>query len=154
VARTKAAAYNPFNVFVSDGMDAYAVVYEDKPAVVELSPGVHVFGNADPDTRDDPKVARLLRESEPLADGAAEDLLPGLAALCRSHAGGENALERTCIHAGGYGTHSSTLLLRGAERRADLLRFADGPPCETEYTDCTPLLGELARSAGPDPVAR
>lgn len=154
LGRTEAAAYNPFNVFVSDGVDAYAVVYEDKPAVMELSAGAHVIGNADPDARDVPKVARLLGESEQLARGAVRDLLPGLETLCRSHAGSGSALERTCIHAGGYGTRSSTLLLRGGENQADVLRFADGPPCETEYTDCTPLLGELARSAGPAAGAR
>jgi len=143
-----ASAYNPFNLFLSDGRRAFAAVYEEKPRVTELAVGAHVLGNADPDDRGVPKVARLLREAEAVANATSRDLLENLAALCRSHGGGGGALEDTCIHAGGYGTRSSTLLLRGAAVETSVLRFADGPPCETEYRDWTPLLGALSGRSG------
>jgi uncharacterized protein with NRDE domain len=139
-----ANAYNPFNLFVADAEHAFAVVYEEKPRVRELAPGVHVIGNADPDDVRVPKIARLMEASERVASGPEHAALDALAALCRSHDGGAGPLERTCIHTPEYGTRSSTLLRRGAAREADALRFASGAPCSAPYEDLTPLLRELA----------
>jgi uncharacterized protein with NRDE domain len=126
-------AYNPFNLLVADGRRCFVAVYDARVRVSELEPGPHVVGNTDPDRHDHPKVARILR-----------------AALCRRHDGRTGPLDDVCIHAGGYGTRSSTLLRRGLSRDADLLRFAGGPPCENEYEDRTTLLRELDREAGDD----
>ena len=140
-------AYNPFNLFVADGCEAYAVVYDGTPRVTELSPGAHVICNADPDARDHPKVGRLLESAKAAAELPSERLLGALAAVCRSHAGGGGPLGDACIHADGYGTRSSTLLRLG-EPGASAFWFADGPPCRTPYEDFTPLLHELHRGAG------
>jgi len=152
LARLPARAYNPFNLFLCDDEDALVVVYEDKPSLMALSPGPHVIGNADPDTRRVPKVARLLGEVERVAAGRSHDALEALAGVCRVHGAGATPLEDTCIHAGGYGTRSSTLLQRGECGEADRLRFADGPPCQTGYRDFTLLLRALDpnRLAGGD----
>lgn len=139
-----AGAYNPFNLFVADAEHAFAIVYEEKPRVRVLEPGVHVIGNADPNDAAVPKIARLLGEAERVAAGREADALDALSELCRSHdAPSDNAFERTCIHAGDYGTRSSTVLRRGPRREADVLRFASGAPCETAYEDLTPLLRAL-----------
>jgi uncharacterized protein with NRDE domain len=139
-----ANAYNPFNLFVADAHHAFAVVYEEKPRVRMLAPGAHVIGNADPDDIQVPKIARLLGEAEEIARGPEDTALDALSALCRSHdARGDNAFERTCIHTTDYGTRSSTVLRRGVQREADVLRFASGAPCETAYEDLTPLLRAL-----------
>jgi uncharacterized protein with NRDE domain len=139
-----ANAYNPFNLFVADAHHAFAVVYEEKPRVRMLAPGAHVIGNADPDDIQVPKIARLLGEAEEIARGPEDAALDALSALCRSHdARGDNAFERTCIHTTDYGTRSSTVLRRGVQREADVLRFASGAPCETAYEDLTPLLRAL-----------
>ncbi len=142
--RLAPGAYNPFNLFVADAEHAFAIVYEEKPRVRVLAPGVHVIGNADPDDVGVPKIARLLGEAERIAAGPEHDALEALAALCRSHdARGDDALARTCIHTPEYGTRSSTVLRRGAARERDVLRFAGGAPCETAYSDLTPLLRAL-----------
>lgn len=139
-----ANAYNPFNLFVADEENAFAIVYEEKARVRVLAPGPHVIGNADPDDARVPKVARLLGAAERVAAGPEHAALDALEALCRSHdAQGENALERTCIHTPEYGTRSSTLLRRGARREADRLSFSSGAPCQTPYEDLTPLLRAL-----------
>jgi uncharacterized protein with NRDE domain len=139
-----ANAYNPFNLFVADAEHAFAVVYEEKPRVRALAPGAHVIGNADPNDARVPKIARLLGEAERVARGPEPEALEALAALCRSHdARSDSALERTCIHTPDYGTRSSTVLRLGAQREADVLRFASGAPCETAYEDLTPLLRAL-----------
>jgi len=137
-------AYNPFNLFVADAEHAFAIVYQEKPRVRVLEAGVHVIGNADPSDAAVPKIARLLGEVERVAGGPEASALDALSALCRSHdARGESALERTCIHAGEYGTRSSMLLRLGASRDDDVLRFAGGAPCETPYEDLSPLLRAL-----------
>lgn len=148
LSRLPADAYNPFNLLVSDGQRAFVAVYDEKPRVTELGAGPHVVCNADPDDRRVPKVARLLDEAGRVAAGRADDALGALAAVCRTHHAGAGPLADPCIHAGGYGTRSSTLLRIAGAPGGHALLFADGPPCETDYEDLTPLLGELDRKAG------
>jgi uncharacterized protein with NRDE domain len=157
LAALPAGAYNPFNLFVADGLRAFVVSYQQTPNVTELAPGAHLIGNADPDDRSVPKVARLLEQAERVAAGPAEWWLEGLSAVCRSH-DGAGPLASACVHAGDYGTRSSTLLKLAANPAHSELRFADGPPCRNEYEEFSPLLqqllsvergaGEIARSLG------
>lgn len=139
--------YNPFNLFVADASYAAAIVYEGTPRVMSLAPGVHVVGNADPNAREVEKIRRTIERAEAVADGPAESIADGLSAICRSHEAGDDPLASTCVHRGGYGTRSSTLLRLGHGR--DLLRHADGPPCTSPYTDFTPLLAQLGTPAEP-----
>jgi len=158
-------AYNPFNAVVADGERAFALVYEDAPALQEFAPGPHVVGNADPDARDVPKVARVQRHAERAGAAARETVLDELAEVCREHGEGAPSLDDTCVHLGvdaardgaargareiptGYGTRSSMLLLVADEPGESRLRWADGPPCRHPYRDSTPLLLELGRRAG------
>jgi len=143
-------AYNPFNFFVSDGDAAFAATYQGKLRVSRLEPGPHVIGNADPDDRGVPKIARLLARAERIAEGEADGALDALAEVCRSHEGdgARGPLDDTCIHAGGYGTRSSTLVRLGPDASRSEFRHAEGAPCETEYEDLSPFLLELVRRAG------
>jgi uncharacterized protein with NRDE domain len=141
-----ARAYNPFNLVVCDSRDAFVVVYEEKPEVRRLSAGPHVIGNGDPDSRRLPKVARLLDQAEAIARGTADDALPALAGACAFHRDDGNPLESTCIHAGVYGTRSSTLLRRSSQPGRDAFHFASGPPCRHAYQDFTSLLAQLDRT--------
>jgi len=131
----------PLQILQSPGN--FAIVYEEKPRVRMLAPGAHVIGNADPNDASVPKIARIARSAERIAAGPEAGALEALVDLCSSHEGGARALDHTCIHAGDYGTHSSTLLRRGARREADVLRFASGAPCAASYEDLTPLLRAL-----------
>jgi uncharacterized protein with NRDE domain len=146
--------YNPFNLFLADAADAFAVVYDGGPQLARLAPGVHVVGNADPDAREVPKIRRTLERAERVAAGPPEAIRDGLAALCRTHGDDpEDPRGDTCVHLGVYGTRSSTLLRLGGD--ADRLEHADGAPCTTGYRDFTPLLAELGRTArsGPGEIA-
>ena len=146
-----AGAYNPFNLVVADGQEAWVAIYEETVRVERLEPGVHVIGNADPDARSVPKIGRLLAKAEKAAQAAPERVLDALAAICRGHDGSDGPLSDTCIHLGtpegGYGTRSSTLLFLGEPGTRSEWRFADGPPCETEYEDRSGLLHELGLGA-------
>lgn len=174
LAALPSGEFNPFNAFVADGSDAFAVVYEDKPEPRRLEPGAHVIGNADPDDRRVPKVARVLGQAEHAASllatglgGASKDrksrqqatreeVLEALARACRQHDTGDGPLGDTCLHlgessethglAGAYGTRSSTLLWLANDPRQRRLLHADGPPCRHDYRDMSFLLDELSQA--------
>jgi len=149
-ADTPPDAYNPFNLFVADAQRAYAITYGGAAKCIELAAGPHVIGNADLDAPPPAKVARLAGQAARLASSPAGELLDRLADLCRSHTGGAAATDAVCVHAGAYGTRSSTLLRLAETASESALLFADGEPCRTAYRDFTPLLHQLEREAGSD----
>jgi uncharacterized protein with NRDE domain len=136
-ARLPGAAYNPFNLFVADSETAHLVSYDDAPQRRDLSAGGHVIGNLHPDASS-PKLERLRARVAEMAAGAVPSA-DALASVCRTHVEGA-PFESICVHAGEYGTRSSTLLWIGARPE---LRYAEGPPCGTSYRDFTPLLHDL-----------
>jgi uncharacterized protein with NRDE domain len=137
-----AETYNPFNLFVADRDRAFALTCGDSVRRFELGAGVHVIGNGDLEALPTPKVARLTAEAERAASSSPDDILERLSELCRDH-GGDTTLTSACVHAGGYGTRSSTLLKLSAESHRSEFHFADGAPCRTAYGDFTPLLREV-----------
>lgn len=142
--------HNPFNAFVADGQDAFALVYDERGVLENLAPGVHVVGNTDPDDRTNPKVARVLDRASAAAGGTLNAAFDSLADACREkNCGSERGpLGDTCVHLPSYGTRSSFLLSLDPQSGSDRLLYADGPPCENEYEDFTPLLTELTRRGG------
>jgi uncharacterized protein with NRDE domain len=136
-ARLPEAAYNPFNLYLADAATAHVVSYSDRAERFDLEAGPHVIGNVHPD-ESSPKLVRLRVEAGAIAAGT-DAPLAALADLCRTHRVG-SPFDSTCVHAGQYGTRSSTLLRTGARPE---LRYADGPPCEASYRDMTPLLHDL-----------
>jgi len=148
VLETTPGAYNPFNLFVADRERAFAITYAAVPKCIELEPGPHVIGNADLDAPPPPKVARLADRAARLATAAGDSLLERLAELCRGHDGGGPPTDDACVHAGSYGTRSSTLLRLAEAPSESELRYADGAPCRTAYRDFTPLLHELQCGPG------
>jgi uncharacterized protein with NRDE domain len=155
---TPPGAYNPFNLLVADGKQAFAITYAAEPRCIELKPGPHVIGNAELGAQPPAKVSRLAERVARVA-AAPDDgpLLERLADLCRSHDGDGSPTDSTCVHAGRYGTRSSTLLRLAEDPGASTLLFADGAPCRTAYRDFTPLLRELhcgVSSADGEPFAR
>lgn len=150
-------AYNPFNLLVADRHSACAITYLDRPRRIDLEPGAHVLGNADPLAPPTPKIARLREQVTRTAAGPAEAVLDGLAAICRGHEAEDGPLGATCVHSSVYGTRSSALLRLSEFGEDDAFRFADGAPCRTEYEDFTPLLRALGggvRRAEGDRVMR
>ena len=129
--------FNPFNLFLADAESAHLVSCGDAAERRDLEPGLHVVGNLHPD-ESSPKLERLRRDAKPLTEpGAATP--EALAELCRDHGDGL-ADQAVCVHAGPYGTGSSTLLRIGAQ---PWLHFSEGPPCRAPYRDSTPLLRQL-----------
>ena len=122
---------------MADSETAHLVTYADRPERRDLTPGPHVIGNVHPD-ESSPKLERLraqvfelVRAGIPSADALAD--------VCRTHVA-DTPFESTCVHAGEYGTRSSTLLWIGAQ---PALRYSEGAPCAAPYRDMTPLLHDL-----------
>jgi uncharacterized protein with NRDE domain len=144
-------AYNPFNLLLLDARSAHVVSYDGKPERIDLDAGVHVIGNLHPLERSQ-KLERMRGRAQRAADAPAHGVLEELAALCRDHEG-EGALDAACVHAGEYGTRSSTLLrVGGADGGA--LHFAAGAPCKSPYRDLSFLLGELDSGRAGDQLVR
>jgi uncharacterized protein with NRDE domain len=139
--------YNPFNLFVGDAREAWAVTCSAAPRRLRLDPGAHVIGNVALDAEPSAKVARLRAQAARVASRAPDEALEGLAELCRGHCDAD-PLAGACVHTERYGTRSSALLaLADGESGETVLHFADGAPCTNEYGVFTPLLQELARGS-------
>lgn len=148
VGSVAAGEYNPFNLFVADAREAWAVTCGEAPRRLRLEPGVHVIGNGPLDAEPTAKVARLRGEAARVARGSAPEALRGLAELCRGHRD-PDPLAGACVHTERYGTRSSALLGLADGEEDSFLCFADGAPCANEYRAFTPLLHELARGTRP-----
>jgi len=118
--------------------------------VVQLTRGVHVLCNDRLGSNGFPRGERLLAAIEAIGDRPRETVLAALPALLADHThvtpDGDDHLTRElaraltacCIHAGGYGTRSASIIAIGQETEAYL--HADGPPCVTPFRDYTELL--------------
>jgi uncharacterized protein with NRDE domain len=122
----------------------------DPPKVRALEPGLHILENRELDAVS-PKSKHVLRLLAGAADRRGADRVAFLADVLRNHEipeGAEQtppredgfvrpaATEAACVHAGAYGTRSSSIVLvpraRG-ERPA--VYVAEGRPCEAPFED-------------------
>ena len=107
-----------------------------------------MIGNIDPSGPRSKKLAALDLEVAAAAAKAPGRVLDALEAICRGHGGDGDVLGDACVHAGAYGTRSSTLLRLTDDPDGEAFRYADGAPCNTEYDDFTHLLLDLRREPG------
>jgi len=133
--------YEPFNLVVADPTGALFVEYDGGLSIRTLDPGVHVVGNTGADgqyvfpagparlreaaKRQADNVDRLRAHLQPEPGEAAGAWLDRAATAIRDHEFG------VCVHGDGFGTRSSSLLSVGVGGVS--YRYADGPPCETDY---------------------
>ncbi|QCJ47756.1 MULTISPECIES: NRDE family protein [Haloprofundus] len=146
-------SYDGFNLVVADATAAVLFEWDGRLRVSQFDPGVHVVVNVGADdTFTIPSVrsevgerqaenARRLREAlQPEPGESSEAWHDRAATALGDHEYG------VCIHGGiseqrsdgssgspdgGFGTRSSSLVAIGDEGAS--YRFADGPPCETDY---------------------
>jgi uncharacterized protein with NRDE domain len=144
VLRERAADYNRFNLLAADGDRAFLVSNQDgEMKITALRPGIHVLTNSDLNDVSCPRIAksRAAFASVPLPTRSAEtgSLIPRLREILSDHAAEQDGgvatdLESLCVHAGPYGTRSSTILACFAPPDPVLYWHAPGPPCRTEYS--------------------
>ncbi|TFH30554.1 MAG: hypothetical protein E4H00_04955, partial [Myxococcales bacterium] len=137
-------AYEPFNLLLIDARRAVVVDNHDGAVVTELSEGLSVLTNL---AVNDPRCPRLAsahagfsRLLRPLEDGAsAADIIHGLADVLGDHGGsadpsGNDPFARVCVHAGPYGTRSSSIILAARDGSARFLH-ADDAPCRAAFRE-------------------
>jgi len=130
--------YEGFNLVVADSTAALYVEYDGAVRVHNFDPGVHVVVNVGADgsyvvpaeraeagERQAESADRLAAELAVEPGESSTDWLDRAASLIGDHDYG------VCIHRDRFGTRSSSLVTIGSE--GSTYRFADGPPCETEY---------------------
>ncbi len=138
-AAEPAGRYNPFNLLVADCGDAFVVSQPvgDRPRATRLEAGLHLLTNLDVDDPTCPRIAASYQRFAAAGDAFARDrdvdaFVTRLREVLADHA---TALDprgpgSLCLHAGPYGTRSSTVLLIASAGRARYFH-ADGPPCTT-----------------------
>jgi uncharacterized protein with NRDE domain len=143
------ADYNPAWILVGD-RDAlfYLDLTSAALGVRALEPGLHILENRPLDAPS-PKADAVRAALAGIEALPRDQLLARLASVLASHAvppgvgGGPRPreTEAACVHAGPYGTRSSTLVMVGRVG-PPLVRFTDGPPCTTSFSDATALFAE------------
>jgi uncharacterized protein with NRDE domain len=147
-AEVRSADYNPAWLLCGDG-DAlfYLDVTTDHALEVEeLGPGIYVLENRrlhEPS----PKAAHVRAQLEGVLGEDGETLVAHLTEVLRDHripagaeAGGDArppVAHAACVHAGPYGTRSSTIVLGGSEGERPTVFSANGPPCTTPFERAT-----------------
>lgn len=142
------AAYDAFNLVLADDAAALYVEWDGQLRVRNLEPGVHVAVNVGidgqysiPSHRTDAGEAqasnadRVWDAVHPSPGEGVDAWIDRTVAVVRDHDYG------VCVHREGtdpgtgeayaFGTRSSSLIVLGAT--GPTYRFADGPPCRTEY---------------------
>ena len=130
--------YEGFNLVLADANAAVYVEYDGAIRVRNFEPGVHVVVNVGADgeytipadrseagERQAESADRIRAALAPEPGESSTDWLDRAGAVVSDHDYG------VCIHRDRFGTRSSSLLTIG--REGSTYRFADGPPCETEY---------------------
>lgn len=135
----KSATYAPFNLVVADAELAMVFEWDGALRIDELRPGVHVVLNAGWDDRftsvpgrdefvraqvESSRYLRRLLAAED--DESVHSWLDRAADALADHESG------VCVHRDDFGTRSSSLIALHADSTATY-RFADGPPCRTDY---------------------
>lgn len=147
VGRLRSEDYNPCWLLVGDRQALWFVAVEGRgpPRAQPLAPGIHVLENR-PLLPASPKASRVAAR---LADAVAwrgDALVEGLARVLRGHDVPDGpadearplALGAPCVHAGPYGTRSSSITVVPPAGRPRVL-FADGPPCQAAFEDRSAL---------------
>jgi len=130
--------YEGFNLVLADATAAVYVEYDGGARVRNFEPGVHVVVNVGADgdytipgeraeagERQAESADRVAAALAPEPGESSTDWLDRAAEVIADHDYG------VCIHHDRFGTRSSSLVTIG--REGSTYRFADGPPCETEY---------------------
>ncbi|WP_424019374.1 NRDE family protein [Halorientalis pallida] len=130
--------FEGFNLVVADENAALLLEWDGQLAVRNFQPGVHVVVNvgADGDWRIPDEKSEDGRKQGENAAAVRTALRPEPGE--RAGAWIERAADviadheyGVCVHRDRFGTRSSSLVTIGPE--GSRYRFADGPPCETEY---------------------
>ncbi|MGH7821738.1 MAG: NRDE family protein [Candidatus Binatia bacterium] len=138
VREQKPELYNPFNLLVADGAHAWvATNHAGHLVVTALSPGLHLLTNLDINDPTCPRIAASYRLFANLGDERRSpedpDFPSRVQAILSRHdttldPRGSAPGNSLCVHAGAYGTRSSSVVYQDAARAWTYLHCEE-PPC-------------------------
>jgi uncharacterized protein with NRDE domain len=139
-------SYDGFNLVAADDAAAVLVEWDGRRRVRNFDPGVHVVVNVGADGRYTiPSVRPEVGEQQANNADTLRTALqpqPGERAAAWLDRAGRAVGDHeygVCIHGDGFGTRSSSLILLPHEGPATY-RYADGPPCETDFEPVDAIL--------------
>lgn len=135
-------SYGPFNLVLIDAGEAIVLDNGGGEGRTVLDRGLSVLTNLDARDPRCPRRAAAAERFEELlpeiaADPEPERLVELLAGVLGDHEAGiepspEAPFSRVCVHADGYGTRSSSVIVLDADGAVSYFH-ADGPPCKTAF---------------------
>ena len=133
--------YNPAWLVAGDREALFYIdMTRDNVQVSELPPGLHVLENR-PLTEASLKAALVRKRFSAAMSLSGDELIASLEKMLASHdlpvdasdAGRLPETNAACVHAGIYGTRSSSIIVVPPDAAPPMIRFADGSPCTTNY---------------------
>lgn len=123
--------FNPAWLLAGDRNSLYYLDFTSgKKAKAEaLAPGLYVLENR-PLTESSPKTEYVRKALSGAAALKGGDLLPFLYKVLKSH-----ETPAACVHAGPYGTRSSTIVFVPPGPESPRIWFTDGPPCASPLAE-------------------
>ena len=139
----EANSYNPFNIVAIDTTTAVRAVYDSRPDVQRMPPGIYAITNWPLDSPHDSKreglETRVRSRLSPQATAAEViDLLQNEA---RMHLEDADPRTSVCCHSPLYGTKASSIVLLSDTHVR--MQHADGPPCSTPYENLSASLARM-----------
>jgi len=155
--------YDPFNLVFANDSEAYvAHNAAEQMETVSLEPGVHVVSNVSIYDRSGVKTnhasalfadaARLItrgsfdlspkeKESRDISRSPVQPslirLFRGILSDHRLNEGSSNPREAICVHAGEYGTVSSSIIIYRTNKKKFDFYHTSGAPCRSDYESCS-----------------
>jgi len=130
----QAREYNSWNLLAMDRQEVRFFAFDGRLSMSRGHEGVNVLTNEGADAATDAKTTevRSLVARSPVR--GISDAIHTLQSTLRTH--GSGGSPPLCVHRGGGGTVSSTILaLNNADPGENVLLYADGPPCATPFRD-------------------
>jgi uncharacterized protein with NRDE domain len=146
-SRIKPLDYYPCWILAGDRDRLFYLSIQSRSLEIrELNPGLHILENCSLDQGSE-KTRWVARQMEPIRSSSESDLVGHLREILASHevsgeapAGIPRETRAACVHAGNYGTRSSTVAWAPADRAVPpRLFFGDGPPCSAAHKDANHL---------------
>lgn len=139
--------YNPFNLFVGDGSQAFAFTHQGREAIIRLPPGLCVISNGDPNDLQSPRVRRAQSLLADRSLQGADEAVTALQQILSDHESGVPFQDMICLHGIDRGTVSSSILAIWPQRmEQSRYLHLQGKPCAKSYSDYSHLFRE--NSAG------
>lgn len=153
VESVRADEYNPCWLLVGDRQSLFYIdlTGDGAPIARQLPAGVHILENRALGASS-PKATWVGDTLTGVTQWRGERLTQRLADMLRSHDPPEGAdsetkqdswrpkeTEAACVHAGPYGTRSSSIVIVPPVEGVPVVRFTDAPPCTADWTDAASL---------------